>query len=226
MNMASILNGLKNSSPVVAWLVFLYVLIKDFKKRFLERVNVDIFSGDTLYIIRSANKQVRKIQLGCNFVNNSGKLAVIHKVIVRATSEDLKEQGIFSWNIFYKYAEARRGTEYQAEVFPIVLRGHESVFRGIEFYLTHNKDFRWKEGKFNFVIGAWVNQKDISSEPRSQNRFSATVKEADVFRLYSPVGGGRLASFAVAIDGWDLRAYTVQERQDKKCDKFPKFVIK
>jgi len=228
MNMTRLLEWLKYYSPVAAWSalgLFLYRLGRDIYKKHLERVKVDIFTGDTLYIVRSTGNEVKKIHLTCNFVNNSDKLAVIHKVVVTATSEDLKEQGVFSWDIFYKYAEAKREAVYQSETFPIVVRAHESVFQGIEFSLPLDYKFLWKAGRFNLTIAAWVNQKSISFKPRSESYFSVTLEKEVIDKLYKPAKYKKPQVFPVPIDDWDLKLYTIEEGKLIGPSKFPKYFI-
>jgi hypothetical protein len=227
--MANFLDWLKDYSPVAAWaalLMFLYRLCRDIYKKYFQGVKVNIFTGDTLYIVRSTNNKVRKIHLTCNFVNNSSKLAIIHKVIVRATSQDSKEQGVFPWNIFYKYAEADREAEYQSETFPIAVPPYENVFQGIEFSLPQDDGFRWKAGKFDITVSAWVNQKCLDYKPRSDNHFSITLEEGVIDKLYGQLSMKKPASFPIPIDDWDLRLYTIEKGKLKGPSKFPKFVIK
>jgi len=178
-------DGFTAISGVVALLLGSYALFK----RFIEKANVELSIGDTLYFVRTASFNIEKIQLTCNFINKSNKSGVINKMMLKLFQTD-KPNNLteLDWDIFYKYARGELGerqAKYESETYPIIVKGRDSNFQAIEFIVNNIKIIDLKKGSYTINVLGWVNQTDINKKPNINEDIFITLEERDIEKINS-----------------------------------------
>lgn len=130
-----------------------------FYKNYFEGANVDLYTGDTVYITIGKDSGPRPyLNLMCNLVNSSTKLGTVHRLEAHVTGPS-GTRNHFVWKLFFKYAPGGQIVRKEIDPHPIAIPGRDSKFVLIQFEGDEAIRDRWVAGSYEFEMIGWVNRK-------------------------------------------------------------------
>lgn len=90
-----------------------------------QRAKVELYNADSIGFILSSTGYISKFHLMCNFVNNTSKLGVVHRLEVEVKNKDNKTFR-FPWKLFYEYQSGAGSVQKKTDPYPVAVMPQNS----------------------------------------------------------------------------------------------------
>jgi hypothetical protein len=171
--------------PFFIGLVALLVGFRDQILDLIRRQKFEIYPGDAVRFVKSADGSFAGFHLMCNLINKTTKVGTVHRLEVRVLGPQNTTCN-FVWNLFYKYSPGGQGVEKEIDPYPVAVPQKDSKLIFVAFQAEANQNCKFPQGRYEFKVIGWVNSKDRRQPSNLESIFSIQITEENIHQLSQP----------------------------------------
>jgi hypothetical protein len=190
--------------PFIVALVAIIVGFKDQILDLVQRRRFEIYPGDAVRFVKSADGSFAGLHLMCNLVNKTTKVGTLHRLEVRVSGPQNIDFN-FAWNLVYAYSPGGQEVYKEADPYPVAVLPKDSKLVLGGFRTEPEQECKWLEGEYEFKVLGWVNSKSHLEPNNLESTFHIRMTKDDIYKLSQPNQFERPIFHTVPVIEWERR---------------------